>query len=228
MQPNQERILKILGNQGPSIYNKIKWHEIDSKNFVYHLGQLMEQKFVKYNASQKTYELTVLGKKEFIKFDSYFEKGNPPINIFIGLFIEINNKIVVVERTKEPYINYIGIPVFQPKQEEFFKDSAKTYLNSLGLTGETYHAVLSETIYINEDKAQTHSNMHVFYCKNPQGKLIEMNSEGYLKLLSKKELKNTKKGYADSIRLLDYFKGYTPKSNSTITIISAKDTVAQF
>jgi hypothetical protein len=152
-------------------------------------------------------------------------------NVFIGLCIYNNSRLLVVKRKHTPYLNHVGIPTFGTDTGKLLIDSAQDALQSLGLIGKLQHSFLFETLYSEKENPNvitTHSNMHVFTCTNPQGTVINKNSEGDLYWIDFDELLNEKLGYKNSKDLIEILKNKNFPKEGEIKVISYKDTEAEF
>jgi hypothetical protein len=231
MHSTQKQIVKNLTLHSNATYAQILIPELDPKTFVYHLGKLMEAKFVKYNSISRKYSLTTKGKTLAMYITEYNELEFHATNVFIGLCIYNNDRLLVVKRKHTPYLNYVGIPTFGTDSSKLLIDSAQDALQSLGLAGKLQHSFLFETLYSekeNPDIITTHSNMHVFVCNTPKGTVITENSEGNLYWTNFDELLNEKLGYRNSKDLIQILKSNHFPKEGEIKVISYKDTEAEF
>lgn len=201
--PIRRKILLNLSKANSLKFNDIKNFDIDPRNFVYHLKKLRDQALVTYNKKTSKYSLTTLGKR--LLDNASIKKGieKVPIDIFIGLLIEKDKKILTVKRDSAPYLNYIGIPIFDVHIDKFIHESAQQALESLKLEGTLAHILVNETIYKNrENQVLTHTNMHVFYCNDTKGNPPPSNIEGDLSWMSIDKLLNQEKTYKDTETIL--------------------------
>jgi DNA-binding transcriptional ArsR family regulator len=228
--PVRRQILLNLSRAESLKFNKIKDFDIDPRNFVYHLDKLKELKLVDYNENTAKYSLTDKAKR--LLDNSGFKKGiiNSPIDTFIGLAAKRKNKLLVVKRSKAPYLNHVGIPVFDTELDNLIKETAEKALKSLGLQGALNHILLIETIYknnVNTSKslAITHTNMHVFFVDNPDGQITEQNKEGKLHWMETEKLLKVEKGYQDTKTIINSISQYASNQNAIGNTADTKDRI---
>lgn len=200
----QQEILRKLAQKPSLRFNEIKPDELDPRRFVFHLKKLQKLGLVSHNLKSGVYALTETGK--FAQEYSECQVSDMPLFSFASIYVRKDNKILVVERESAPYLGYIGLPTFPVGGPKFMNSSAEDFVKGLRLGGSPILSLILELIYKGRKrKVGEHKFIFTYFLDDPEGEVIQKNSEGRFYWLSPAELLNIKKGYENTIDYVEHF-----------------------
>ena len=202
-------ILRELLFKPNSTFTKLNIQGLSSDHFSYHINTLIKDEYVEKKNSK--YSLTPKGKEYANQMDTdeaLIEK-QPKIAVIIVGIKEENGikKLLIQERTKEPYYGYRGFITGKIRFGEKVLETAKReLLEETGLIAEEWHiktivhnhVVLEESGDLVEDKM-----FYVITAVNPIGKVINTES-GKNYWVTEEEFINLDKKYYDEDSIYKY------------------------
>ena len=217
LHPVQWQIIKQMSLLSEPHFIDLKPKTIDPRRFTYHLYKLKELDLIRHDAERQSYFLTDKAKALIAYFTDIPSWGNLPLNSGIMLYVLKENKVLVVKRDKQPFIDYTGLPYFYTEKDEFVYQSAQRSLQSLGLTGDLSLDLIIEVLFKNkEEEVIRHAFMLTYYCHEPKGVLKEKSYEGKLFWLSPEDFLAVKPGYDNTKDVVGFFAKSRPHSGVTI------------
>lgn len=206
LHPVQWQILGRLSLASGLRFNEIKPKLMDPKRFTYHLTQLQEFGLIRHDPNSQTYQLTDRGKTVIDYFHQIPNWSNLPLNSFILLYIQRSGKVLVVQRNRQPFLNYVGLPSLNTEQGKFVGQTAQEALESFGLKGKPDLKLIIEGLFQSDkEKVIRHAFMLTFFCSNPTGDGKGQCEEGKLFWQTPEELLKAKPGYDNSEDLVRFF-----------------------
>jgi ADP-ribose pyrophosphatase YjhB (NUDIX family) len=173
-------ILKSLATHPNSTFKQLNVHEYDANLFSYHLKVLIDNKFIT-RSTNNTYRLTLEGKKVVVRLETHSftssipEQGQNAVMCVIFLGKDLDSKVIIQTRLKEPYYGYKGFPTEKILFGETIIEAAKRCMkletnfasNSIEYKGYV-HWINSMDDEIVEDKY-----MHIICAFDSSGELKE-------------------------------------------------------
>lgn len=165
----QRHILKQLATSEACRYKDLKPEGVEGNLFMYHLKQLMTEKYVAKKDS--LYALTKSGKK-FVGGMS-LETGNPTIlpRLFVMLYAK-NGKgeILLYKWNRQPYLDHVSLPFSRIRYGQTIQEAAEQNLqNKTNLKGELKNRGLVNVVVKKSGEISTHYIAHIFEFKNANG-----------------------------------------------------------
>lgn len=186
----QHRILSKLMYNPLLTFNKLWNKEGESNKFAYHLKKLEKEGLVR--KAEKGYQLTAKGKK----YVTYMEGKTgevwkfPVIVVTTVILDEKNNKILMLERGKEPFRGYWGIHGGKLKFSQYILECAKeSILEETGLTCDVkLKGLFSSKTFDGKELAYNHQ-LFIVKATNPKGKLLKQTNKGRNRWVNRKDIK---------------------------------------
>lgn len=179
---NQNNILSKLMYASSMTFNKLWNKEGKSNKFAYHLKQLEQKGLVK--RADAGYALTHKGKE----FTAYLKSvtgetwKSPLICIALMVINEKTNKVLMLQRAKEPWVGYCGFHGGKIDSSEYIFESAERCLKEIGLTGKlSLKGIFSSKTYEGKKENKKLSYNHqlfVITATHLKGKLIKNTRKG--------------------------------------------------
>jgi 8-oxo-dGTP pyrophosphatase MutT (NUDIX family) len=132
----QKSILKVLSRMEFARYSQMRPEKTDSNLYAYHLNRLISSGYI--DKSDKGYTLSIKG-LQYVEYTSGSMKINRQPKITTAIVLKTSDgSILLTKRTKQPYINYYGLPLGKTHsdKDKNILDSARREL--LEKTGVTY------------------------------------------------------------------------------------------
>lgn len=205
----QMLILRELLFKPNSTFTKLNIQGLTSDHFSYHINTLIKDKYVEKKNGK--YSLTPKGKEYANQMDTdeaLIEKQPKIAVIIVGIKEEGGiKKLLIQERTKEPYYGYRGFITGKIRfGEKVLETAQRELLEETGLTSEEWHiktivhnhVVLEESGDLVEDKM-----FYVITALNPIGKIINTES-GKNYWVTEEEFMNLDKKYYDEENVYRY------------------------
>jgi 8-oxo-dGTP pyrophosphatase MutT (NUDIX family) len=202
-------ILRELLFKPNSTFTKLNIQGLTSDHFSYHINTLIKDKYVEKKNGK--YSLTPKGKEYANQMDTdeaLIEKQPKIAVIIVGIKEEGGiKKLLIQERTKEPYYGYRGFITGKIRfGEKVLETAQRELLEETGLTSEEWHiktivhnhVVLEESGDLVEDKM-----FYVITALNPIGKIINTES-GKNYWVTEEEFMNLDKKYYDEENVYRY------------------------
>jgi ADP-ribose pyrophosphatase YjhB (NUDIX family) len=185
--PRQNILLDLMYKKELS-FNQLWRKQGRSNNFAYHVKKLEEEGFIKKVNGK--FKLTIKGKKRVAYLESM--TGNrleQPITAVI-MVIQEKDKILMLNRTKEPFHGYWGVHGGKLKSTNYIlKQAEESILEETGLTCQLeLKGLFSSRSYLNEELSYGHQ-LFVVKASKPKGKLLEKTKKGQNKWFKKTEIK---------------------------------------
>lgn len=179
---NQNNILSKLMYASSMTFNKLWNKEGESNKFAYHLKQLEQKGLVKH--TDAGYALTHKGKEFAAYLKSVTGKTwkSPLVCIALMVINEKTNKVLMLQRAKEPWAGYCGFHGGKIDSSEYILESAERCLKEIGLTGKlSLKGIFSSKTYEGkkENKALSYNHqLFVIAATHLKGKLIKNTRKG--------------------------------------------------
>lgn len=106
----ERHILKVLMLTSSAHFSQMRPHRVDSNLYSYHLSKLLKLKYVKKDERKYSLDSKGLAYVDRISFDSFQPRIQPKINTGI-LLKNIDNKILLSKRKRQPLIGLWGLPM---------------------------------------------------------------------------------------------------------------------
>ena len=193
----KKHILKKFMYNGSLRFNEILDKAYPSNKFNYHLKLLIDEKII--TKKNDKYSLTSKGTQVISSMDGVQieEKRKPITCVFILGYDEQKNKLVLNQRKKQPFLNFIGLPGGKIEYGHSLPEQAREeFLEETGLDAEKFELKLITNYRTIDEETQelTHHVIGFFYLATGlKGKLIQKTREGENMFVTLKETKNMKK-----------------------------------
>lgn len=217
LHPVQWQIIKRMSLSPESHFNELKPETMDPTRFTYHLNKLKDLELIRHDPDRQVYLLTDKAKALIGYFTDIPSWGNLPLNSAIMLYVLKDNKVLVVKRDEQPFINFTGLPYFYTEKDEFVHQSAQRALESLGLKGELSLDLIIEVLFKDKkEEVVRHAFMLTYFCKDPGGILCQKSYEGKLFWLSPADFLKSKPGYDNTKDVVNFFIQERPRTGVTV------------
>ncbi len=175
----QQHILQQLILNPELRYADIKPREVEGNLFMYHLKQLISDGLVEKCDSGK-YRLTAKGKAHVDKLSlaSLTPRVQPRIVTLLAVE-DGNGQWLLYRRKRQPLIDTIGFPYGKIHLGESVSEAAaRELLEKTGLTADLEHRGDGYATVYEGTEPVSEILFHLFYGKNPHGKLLEKSHIG--------------------------------------------------
>lgn len=174
----QRHILKALTTQGPLRYKDLKPKEVDGNQFMYHMGRVLDEGYVKKGGI--TYILTRKGKEyaDRVTLETFQVRAQPKIVTMLHAVNKIG-EILFFERAREPFRGLVSLPYGKVHLNEKVKDAAHRELKEkTGLEGNLVRRGDAYLTVYEDGELLTHMLCHTFSVENIKGALVEKTPAG--------------------------------------------------
>ncbi|MBC8495552.1 NUDIX domain-containing protein [archaeon] len=194
MKQEKERIIQKLIHKPVMSFNEL-WDKQGSSNlFTYHLNSLIKDKLVE--KTEKGYQLTHKGKKQaaYIEGETGKDAKFPLVGSIVVVFNEDKDKVLMMQRKKEPFYNYWGFVGGKLTFEQYILECAKEELDQeAGLECDLELKGLFSSKTYNNEKLSYNHQMFIVKGVNPRGKLKKETREGSPKWINIKDVEKLTK-----------------------------------
>lgn len=183
----KEILAKLI--QNPELrYSQLKPKNIESNHFMYHLKALMREGMVEKKASGY-YGLTKEGKlyADQVNLKTLKVRRQPKIVTLVAVQ-DSNNNWLLYQRKHQPLINQVGFPYGKLHLGETVYEAAERELmEKTGLTCKLDHRGDGYIIIHEEGEPVSQICFHLFYGKNPKGKMKTETNYGTIRWSTEKD-----------------------------------------
>ena len=184
----QHRILRQLMHKPQLSFNQLWNKEGTSNRFAYHLKMLEEQGLIRKN--NDAYSLTSLGKKKVVYLEGETgEETTAPVIAVITIVFD-KQKILVLERSKEPFYGYFGFGGGKLRRDEYILECAgRSLKEETGLSCNLkLKGLFSSKTYEGDTLLYNHQ-LFVVKATVPTGELLASTRKGKNVWMSKTQLR---------------------------------------
>jgi len=174
----QRHILKILTLNVEKRYKDLKPKEIDGNQFMYHLGVVIKNGYVKKVGI--FYSLTLDGKMyaDRVDLETFLPRTQPKIVTMIYCQNK-KNEVLLFKRSRSPLSNLVHIPYGKIHMGESIKEAASRELKEKsGLEVPLAHVGDIYVRVYDGDDLIAHILHHIFVGQNPVGEILEKTEAG--------------------------------------------------
>jgi hypothetical protein len=158
----QREILKKLATSESCRYSDLKPENVDGNLFMYHLKQLMADKYIEN--TNKEYRLTSVG-KTYLGGLRLSQGGVAAIPRLFTVIYAKNTKgeVLLYRWSRQPYLGHVSLPFNRILREQTIAQTAAETLNyKSGLTGTLDYKGVAGVMVKDEEKISSHYIAHIF------------------------------------------------------------------
>ena len=136
----------------------------DSSKFAYHLKCLEKEGLVE--KKEQGYKLSIDG----IRTIDHLTLASPQPLVVVIIVVKRGDKVLVIEREKEPYKGTQEFCASKIYQDETLEEAAKDRIKrKLGLTGEVIYKGIEFMQTKQDGELLMHHHLHIFLAEEPEG-----------------------------------------------------------
>lgn len=177
----KEIMIRLI--QNPELrYSQLKPKHIESNHFMYHLKALMREGMVEKKANG-SYSLTMEGKlyADQVNLKTLKVRRQPKIVTLVAVQ-NSKDEWLLYKRKHQPLINQIGFPYGKLHLGETVQEAAERELmEKTGLTCKLKHRGDGYIIIHEENEPVSQICFHLFYGRNPKGKIKTETQYGWVR-----------------------------------------------